>query len=555
MSAIREQFKNESLEVYFNEVAESVLDNLDRFRDRSEQKGEGSGIGPSLGSKGGGDPFLEYRVNVIVDNSELDGAPVVFETSPSYKNLFGTIERVMDVNSQWRTDFTKIRAGSFLRANGGYLVLNARDAIVEAGVWQGLKRTLTNRRAEIQSYDPFFMFTTSALKPEPIKTNVKVVMIGDTFLYHLLYHQDDDFKKIFKVKAEFDNVMDKEQSSIVQYAGFIKRICDDESLLPLDKTAVGAVIEFGVRLAGRQKKISTRFNYIADLVRESHYWAKKDEANCVAESHVEKAIRERIDRVGLLEDKITEMITDGTIMIDTKGSVVGQVNGLSLLDMGDYTFGRPSRITAKTSLGRAGIINIEREAEMSGPTHNKGVLILSGYLRGKYAQDKPLAISASICFEQSYSGVDGDSASSTEIYALLSSLSGLPISQDIAVTGSVNQKGEVQPIGGVNEKIEGFFEVCKTKGLTGTQGVMIPRLNVDDLMLRKNVVEAVEQGKFHIYPVDSIDQGIEILTGVESGEQRPDGSYLEGSVNALVDKELRKLADKLKEFGPMELSV
>ena len=552
VSTIKEEFESEALNVYLDEVIESVLNNLERFREGAEPAGENGSKEKMAVSRGVGDPFLEYRVNVIVDNSEIQGAPIVFETSPSYKNIFGTIERVMDANSQWRTDFSKIRSGSFLRANGGYLVLNALDALVEPGVWQGLKRTLNNRRAEIQSYDPFFMFTTSALKPEPIEANVKVIMIGDAFQYHLLYRQDDDFKKIFKVKADFDNVMDKDETSILHYASLIKRICDDESLLPMDKTAVGAIIEFGVRSAGRQKKISTRFNHIADLVRESHYWAKKDKADFVTEAYVDKAIKEKIERVSLLEDKITEMIKDGTIMIDTEGAVVGQVNGLSLFDMGDYTFGRPSRITAETAIGRAGIINIEREAEMSGPTHNKGVLILSGYLRGKYAQDKPLAMSASICFEQSYSGVDGDSASSTEIYALLSSLSGLPIRQDIAVTGSVNQKGEIQPIGGVNEKIEGYYEVCKAKGLTGTQGVMIPRLNMDDLMLRKNVVEAVSKGKFHIYPVDTIDQGIELLTGVESGEQRSDGTYPQVTVNALVDKELRELAEKLKEFGPIE---
>ena len=317
---------------------------------------------------------------------------------------------------------------------------------------------------------------------------------------------------------------------------------------PVDRTGIAAVVEYGVRMAGRQKKLSTRFDLIADLLREANYWAMKDGSDVVTEKHVDKTIEKKVYRVNLIEEKIQEMIDDGTIMIDSDGTVVGQVNGLSVYSFGDHAFGKPSRITAKTSMGKAGIINIEREVEMSGPIHSKGVYILAGYLRDRYAQDKPITMSASICFEQSYGGVEGDSASSTELYALLSSLSGLPLRQDIAVTGSVNQKGEVQPIGGVNEKIEGFFEVCKAKGLTGKQGVMIPHLNIGDLMLRKDVVEAVKEGKFHIYPVKSINQGIEILTGVEGGESLDGGKFKEGTVNDLVDKKLRELGMKIKEF-------
>ncbi|MBI4639872.1 MAG: AAA family ATPase [Candidatus Tectomicrobia bacterium] len=544
-SDIRERYEHEPVNAYLGEVEEQLIADLDRFRERGEPAPSpipGMTLPPTV------DPFLEYQVNVIVDHSESKAAPIITETFPSYKNLFGTIERVMDRSGQWRTDFTKIKAGSLLRANGGYLIINATDALLEPAVWPALKRTLKYRTVEIQSYDPFYMVTISALKPEPIEINTKVIMIGDTMIYQLLYDLDDDFKKVFKVKADFDTVMDKRTENVVQYASFIRKICLDEGLKPFEKSGVAAVVEYGVRLAGKQTKLSTKFNQITDLIREADYWARKENSDHVIEAHVEKAISERVNRSNLIEEKIQEMMTEGTIMIDTEGLKVGQVNGLSVYDLGDYAFGKPSRITAQTAMGKAGIINIEREADLSGKTHNKGMLILGGYLRGKYAQDKPLTMSASICFEQSYSGVDGDSASSTEIYALLSSLSGLPLRQDIAVTGSVNQKGEIQPIGGVNEKIEGFFDVCRAKGLTGTQGVIIPALNVADLMLKKEVVEAVKEGKFHIYPVNTIDEGIEILTEIEAGTRKDDGAYEEGTVNFFVDRRLRDLAEQMREF-------
>jgi lon-related putative ATP-dependent protease len=392
------------------------------------------------------------------------------------------------------------------------------------------------------------MISITRLKPEPIECDVKVAMVGDTFLYHLLYNHDEDFKKILKVRADFDYVTDVRSESIMEYATFAKKIVSNEKLRPFDKSAVAAVVEYGVRLVGKQNKLSTQFNTIANVLREANYWAEKDGSSRVTENHVDKAIENKMDRSMLIEEKIHEMIEDGTIMIDTGGSVIGQVNGLSVYDAGDYSFGRPSRITAKASVGDSGIINIDREAELSSRFHNKGVLILAGYLRSKYDQDKPLAMSASLCFEQSYSGVGGDSASSTEVYALLSSLSELPIRQDIAVTGSVNRKGEIQAIGGVNQKIEEFCEVCKAKGFTGTQGVMIPYQNINDLTLRKDVIDAVKQGKFHIYPVKTIDQGIEILTGVEAGERKEDGSYEAGTVNYLVDEKLKGFADKWKSF-------
>jgi lon-related putative ATP-dependent protease len=545
ISDIKEKVGMEKVQHYLDEVQEDILANLARFREKEEAPP--SPI-PGLAFPQAADTFGEYQVNVLVDNSETKGSPIIVETTPNYRNLFGTIERVVDRSGIWKTDFMHIKAGSFLRANGGYLIFNALDALIEPGVWPALKRTLKNQVMEVQTFDPFYFFATSALKPEPIECNTKVIMIGDAHIYHLLYGYDDDFKKIFKIKADFDSVMNKDSDRIGQYAAFIRKICDEDKLRPFDKGGIAAVVEYGVRLAGRQKKMTTRFHLIADLLREANYWAGKAGSEVVREEDVDHAIEKRIYRMNLVEEKIQEMIEEGTIMIDSDGSVAGQINGLSVYNLGDYMFGKPSRITVKTSMGKAGIINIEREADMSGPTHNKGVYILAGYFRGKYAQDKPLTMTASICFEQSYGGVDGDSASSTEIYALLSSLSEIPLRQDIAVTGSVNQKGEVQPIGGVNEKIEGFFDVCKAKGLTGKQGVMIPHLNVGDLMLKKEVVRAVQEGMFRVYPVRSIDQGIEILTGLKAGNRLENGCFEDGSVNDLVDKKLKELGAKLKEF-------
>ncbi|TKJ33403.1 ATP-dependent protease [bacterium (candidate division B38) B3_B38] len=552
IQVIKERHPYPKVSEYLAEVRESLLENLDLFRAKEEEKGAPlAGLLPIAQA----DVFLEYRVNLIVDNKETKGAPVIIEHSPNYKNLFGTVERVFDRSGLWRTDFSRIKAGSLLRANGGYLLLNARDALLELGVWSALKRTLKTSKVEIQAYDPFYMLTTSALKPEPIEVDLKVVIIGDDYLYHLLYNYEEDFKKIFKIKADFDVVMKKNKENIAKYVSFIAKICQVDKLKPFDRTGVAAVAEYGVRLAGNKKKLSTEFNKIVDIIREANYWAVKDNSPHVKEKHVDKAIKEKIYRLNMIEDKIKELIREGVIMIDITGEKVGQVNGLSILMMGDYSFGRPSKITAETSLGRSGVINIEREADLSGKTHNKGVLILSGYLRGKYAQEKPLSMSTSICFEQSYSGVEGDSASSTEVYAILSGLSGLPLRQDIAVTGSVNQKGDIQAIGGVNQKIEGFYELCKFRGLDGNHGVVIPESNVKNLMLKEEVVEAIKEGKFHIYPVKSIDQGIEILTGMKAGKKKEDGTYDKGTLNYLVNERLRELAKKLKEFGIREEEV
>jgi ATP-dependent Lon protease len=534
---VRAKFIYPKIVAYLDEVEKALVTTLDVFKNQKKEDKEQP------------EDFLEYRVNLLVDNSDQRGAPVVMETNPNYVNLFGSIESTMTRIGMSQTDFTLIKAGSFLKANGGYLVINALDALIEPGVWAVLKRTLRNQIFEIQNYLQMYLFTSARLKPEPIKADVKVVMIGDTYIYNLLYFQDEDFKKIFKIKAEFDSEMDKGDRAIGKYVQFIKKICDDDGLLQLDKDGIGALIEYSTRIAGRQKKLSTRFHIIADVIRESSYWACKAKKTAVGREDVEKAIAERFDRVSLIENKIQEMIEEGTILIDTQGAVVGQVNGLSIYDMGQFMFGKPARITARTGMGRGGVINIEREADMSGPTHNKGVLILGGYLRGRYATKRPMSLTASLAFEQSYGGVDGDSASSTEVYAILSSLSGLPLRQDLAVTGSLNQRGEIQPIGGVNEKIEGFFDVCQAKGMTGTQGVVIPHQNVPNLMLRANVVDAVKAGKFHIYPVKSIDEGIEILTGVEAGVPDATGEYPDGTVHGLVDRELQRLAKGLKDFA------
>jgi ATP-dependent Lon protease len=540
VAELNERYRNETLARFLDGLVENIMRNLYRFRSHEEQQ--------QNQDEEENERFIEFQVNVLVDNSTTQGIPIIIETNPKFKNLFGTIEREIDRNGIWRTDFTHIKAGSMLRADGGYLVVNALDALIEPGVWQTLKRTLRNGLLEIQPLESGVFGASSALKPEPVDLEVKVVMIGDAQIYHLLYEQDDDFKKVFKVRADFDIEMPKEQETIKRYVSFIKMICDDEKLMPFDNTGIAAVIEHGVRLAGNQRKLSTRFNLIADVLREANFWASQEKCTLVTDKHVVKAIEERIQRVDLIENKIQEMILDGTIMIDTSGKVVGQLNGLSVYDMGDYSFGKPSRITAKTAMGRHGIINIERDAEMSGPTHNKGVLILSGYLRSMYAYNKPLVMSTSIAFEQSYSGVDGDSASSTEVYAILSSLSEIPLRQDIAVTGSINQKGEIQPIGGVNQKIEGFFDVCKARGFTGTQGVLIPHQNINDLMLRHDVLDAVKKGKFHIYAIHTIDEGIEILTGIPAGTQSKNGSFPKGTLHYSVDRKLTQFAKRWKEL-------
>ncbi len=540
ISPLKAEFGSPELEQYFQHMIDDMVDNLAIFLSQERPQA------PMLPM---GDPFEQYSVNVLVDNSEQHGPPIIIEEYPTYRNLFGSIERIVDRTGVWRTDFSKIKAGSFIRANGGYLVLNLLDAIMEPGVWPSLKRALKSRKMEIQTYDPFYLFTTSAMKPEPIEMDIKVIVLADTYLYHLLQHYDEDVSKIFKVRADFDTTMDKTDETVAQFARFIRARGEEHGLRSFDRSAVAALVEEAVRMGGRQEKMAATFPRLTDLLMEADYFAAQAGREVVRGEDVTDAIEARVHRSSLIEEKIQDMIDRGSIMIDTDGAKVGQINGLAVYSMGDIMFGKPSRITVTTSMGKAGIINIEREADLSGSTHNKGVLILGGYLRTMFAQDKPLAMSASIAFEQSYSGVDGDSASSTEMYALLSSLSGVPIRQGIAVTGSVSQNGEIQAIGGVNHKIEGFFACCKAKGLTGEQGVLIPKANVADLMLRSEVVEAVRAKRFHVWAVGTIEEGIEILTGKKAGKRAEDGTYPEDSIYGLVDARLEALAKAMIAFG------
>ncbi len=493
-------------------------------------------------------PFRKYEVNIIVDNSNLRGAPVVLELNPTHQHLFGRIEKEAQFGVL-TTDFTMIRGGSLHKANGGYLVLPAEDLIRNLFSYDGLKRALMNECIDIEEAGERLGFiTTKGLKPQSIPLEVKVVLIGHPYLYHQLYLLDMDFKGLFKVKADFDTTVDRSEENMREYAAFVCTFCKKEKLKHLDSSGLAKIIEYGSRLARDQQKLSTQFGVVADIIREANFYAAQDNSKYVTGNHIRKVIDEKVYRSNLMQEKIREMIERGTILIDTDGEVVGQVNGLSVMSLGDFAFGAPSRVTASIGLGRGGIIDIQREAKMAGPIHTKGVMILSGYLANKYAKDKPLSLSARLVFEQSYGMVEGDSASSTELYAILSALSEIPITQGFAVTGSVNQKGEVQAIGGVNEKIEGFFEVCKVKGLTGEQGVLIPQSNVQNLMLKEKVVNAVRNGKFHIYAVKTIDEGIELLTGVKAGLRRSDGTFEEDSVSFKVDKNLKAMAEKLREF-------
>jgi ATP-dependent Lon protease len=547
LEEIRSQLPFDGVAEYLAEVETHILENLDIFQPKPQQQ-ETNVFAAMMKPEPKTDPFHPFQVNVIVDNSDLKRAPVVIETMPNYANLFGTIERTVDRRGAVHSDFTRIKAGSILRANGGHLVVNARDALLEPEVWKNLKRTLKHNKLSIQGWDPFYFYGAAYLKPEPIEIDLKVVLIGDKELYQMLYFMDEDFKKIFKIQADFDSEMKNTRDNVACFASLMQKICEEDKLLAFSREGIKAVLEQAIRQAGRQNKITTRFSDVADLLREASFWAEKDGAKMVERTHVAKAHREKMFRDNLPEEKLQEMIDENMILIDTAGAVTGQVNGLSVYMLGYYAFGKPTRITAEVSVGRDGVINIEREARMSGRTHDKGVLILTHFIRSRYTKDKPLSMNASLCFEQSYSGIDGDSASSTEIYALLSALANIPIRQDLAVTGSVNQKGQIQPIGGVNEKIEGFFDVCAARGLSGTQGVIIPVQNVNDLMLREEVLSAVKDGKFHIYAISTIDEGIELLTGTPVGELAKSGTWPENTINHLVNDRLQQFANTLKSY-------
>ena len=530
---------------YLNGVENDIVERLDDFRSPEKRQ---QGL-PVVFEEMAESAFDRYRVNVFVTRNDGDGAPVIRENNPTYNNLLGKI----DYKSRWgfmTTDHNMIKAGAIHRANGGYLIVQALDVLLNPFSWDALKRMLRAREAAPENFmDQYGMMPISTLKPAPIPLDVKVVMIGSPYLYYLLYYLDDDFRKLFKVKADFDIEMDRGDKHVAQYAAFIADRCRELKLKPFHKTAVARVVDYGSRLIEDKNKLSTRFIEISDLVSEAAYWAESAGSETVTGEHVEQAINQKEYRSRMIEDKVQSLIEEGTIMIDTDGLVVGQANALSIYDLGDYSFGRPSRVTARIAAGRGKVIDIQREAEMGGRIHSKGVMILTGYLDGKYAAKMPIAMMATLAFEQLYEEVEGDSASSTELYVLLSALASLPIRQGIAVTGSVNQLGQIQPIGGVNRKIEGFYEVCKAKSLKGGQGVMIPRTNVRHLMLKQEVVDAVRDGRFNVWAIDSVDQGMEILTGVPAGEEQPDGTYPDGTVHRLVHDRLLALAETAKEFG------
>jgi len=538
----------EEVASYLEQVRVDMLDNLEQFGSESREERGGAGAM----RRGELAPFRKYEANVLVDHSGDSGAPVVTELNPTYPNLFGRIEKEPQFGTLV-TDFTMIHEGALHRANGGYLVLPAVELLRDGLAWESLKRSLRNREVRVEeAAERLGYMATKSLLPEPTPLEVKVVLIGDPQLYQALYAYDPDFGELFKVKADFDVHMPHTDENVMDYAAFICALCEQENLQHLDQSAMAKVVEYGSRLASDQRKLSTRFGAVSDVIREASFYAQREAAGYVGVAHIARAIEERRYRSSQAQDQIRELIQRGTIMIDTGGEKVGQVNGLSVMSLGDVAFGQPSRITASTGLGRDGLIDIEREANLGGPIHAKGVMILSGYLAAQYAQDKPLGLSARLAFEQSYSGVEGDSASSTELYAILSSLSGLPVKQAIAVTGSVNQRGEVQAIGGVNEKVEGFFDLCRVVGLTGEQGVLIPESNVENLMLREDVVQAAAEGRFHVWSVKTIDEGIEILTGVPAGERCADGSFPEGTVHARVNEQLRTFAHAMRRFGRVE---
>ncbi len=541
---------NNNVTDHLKAVETDILDNLQAFARRD---GELQKQLPFTMPWMKEEPYKKYEVNVIIDNSETKGAPVVVETNPTYHNLLGRTEKEAQFGAL-TTDFSMIRGGAIHRANGGYLILPVEDLLRNPLSYDGLKRDLRDGNMTIEEPEERYGFlSVKTLKPKPIPLSAKVILIGDPNIYQMMFSLDPDFRELFKVKAEFDTTMARIDTNIKQYAEFVCGLCERESLKHLNGGGLAKLIEYSSRIIEDQYKLSTHFSLIADIIRESNYYATQDNSEVIEADHVMKAIEEKIYRSKLMQEKIQEMISRGFFLIDTSDRKVGQVNGLSVMELGDFAFGTPSRVTVSIGLGREGVIDIEREAKMGGPIHTKGVLIISGYINDKYARDKPLSLSARLVFEQNYSGVEGDSASSTELYCILSALSGLPIRQNIAVTGSVNQKGEVQAIGGVNEKIEGFFEICKIRGLTGEQGVLIPESNIQNLMLKEEILEAVKAGHFSVYSVKTIDEGIEVLTGTKSGQRRSDNTYEENTVNYLVDKQLREMANKLKEYPAAEM--
>ena len=543
LDEIAENFQYDSVKVYIDEVKKHILNNLNIFvpanqvQQTTSEEDEERPV----------DMFYLYSVNVILDNSETNSAPVIVETTPSYTNLFGTIERSYDNRGYWRTDFTKIKAGALLKADQGFVIVNALDLFTEPGVWTALKRVLLYDKIEIQPFEAYFQLSQLHLKPEPIDINVKVIIIGGLSLYRLLYVYEKGFKKIFKINAQFDYEIEKTEEMIEHYSRFIAKTCEDENLPHCSPDGVAAIIEWAVKHSGTQESITLKFSDVADIIREAAFYDRNSSNSYITRSDVKEAIRQRDFRNNLIDEKLKKYIMKGITLIDTEGERIGQINGLTVLDTGLYDFGKPARITAVVSAGNAGIINIEREADMSGAIHNKGVLIMTGILRSLFARKKPLNLIASISFEQSYGGIDGDSATAAEVIAILSALAETPIKQNIAITGSVNQLGDVQPIGGVNEKITGFYQICKERGLTGDQGVLIPAQNVRDLMLDDELLDDVLNNKFHIYSFARIEEGVSILMGEPTGSMDEEGNYPEDTLFGKVQLKLDELRKAEKD--------
>jgi lon-related putative ATP-dependent protease len=533
----------EKIIVYLDEAKEDILEHLDDFKVQEEQSPQL----PFMKLQKAEPTFTRYTVNVLVNNKDCKGAPCVFENNPTYYNLFGRIEHKIQYGLAL-TDFSMIKSGSLHKANGGYLVINALDLLRNIFAYDALKRAIRHREMKIEDvWEQYRAISTTTLRPEAIPLNIKVILVGNPYLYYLLYNLDEEYRELFKVKADFDSRMMKNEENIHKYAFFIATLCREENLLPFDKSGASKIVEFSSRLAEHQNKLSARFSDIADILREASYWALKAGGTVVNGEHVQRAIDEKIFRTNRIEERLREMILEGTIIVETHGEKVGQINGLAVLDLGDYSFGKPSRITAKTYAGKAGVVNIERETKMSGKIHEKAILIISHYLGSRYGARKPISLTASITFEQLYDMVEGDSASCAELYALLSSIAQVPLKQNIAVTGSMDQNGDVQPVGGINEKIEGFFDLCRVTGLDGSHGVIIPARNVKNLMLKKDVVDAAREGKFFIYPIQKADEGLELLTGMKVGEPADDGTYPEGTINYLVVKRLTEISESMEK--------
>jgi len=550
---ITNAFDNEKVKKYLKEVKNDIVGNVDMFK--SDDKKNNKNPFLAFQNNSSENFFERYQVNLFIDNSDKSHAPVIYETNPTYNNLLGNIE-FENKMGVLKTNFTKVKPGSLHAANGGYLVMNIRDLMENIYTWKGLMRSLQNDEIRIESMQSMMGYpVTSTLKPEAIPLDIKVILIGDPRTYSILYSYDEQFPKLFKIRADFDIEMDRNQDNVLKMQSFIATHCEKENLRHFTRDAVCKVVEHSSRIADSQKKLSSRFNQIVEILYEADAWADEDGSSKVELKHIEKTINEKIYRNNMYEEKTLEYFEDEIYLMDVEGEKVGEINGLAVVGTGEYSFGKPSKITVSTYRGKSGLINIEREARTSGKIHDKGVMIINGYLGYKYAQEKPLALSASIVFEQLYSGIDGDSASSTELYAIMSSLSGKAIKQSIAVTGSVNQRGKVQPIGGVNQKIEGFYKVCKIKGINGEQGVIIPKQNVNDLMLKEEVINAVKEGKFHIYAVETIEEGIEILTGVKAGQKNEKGNYPKGSIHCLVDNKLHEYSKSLKEKSKKENSA